>query len=168
MLMALPALAIVAIEAALTIVATVIVVSYAKQAMEAQASLSGLVTALLGGIQKIKLAGAEDRAFAKWAHSYAAYARPTYGRPVLVQALTAIAGLVGLLGGIAIYYLAATSQVPVANYMAFNAAYGQVTAAIMALAAELIRSIALAFSSGFVVESSAERELSLTFPLREP
>ena len=38
---------------------------------------------------------------------------------------------VGLLGNIAIYYLAGNSGVSVANYMAFNVAYGQVNAAIM-------------------------------------
>ena len=85
-------------------------------------------------IQKIKLAGAEDRAFAKWAHGYADYARAAYNRPTLLWALPAIVGLVSLLGNIAIYYLAGSTGVSVPNYMAFNVAYGQVTAAIMALA----------------------------------
>ncbi len=132
--LALPALAIAVVQAVLTAVATQLTVSFAKETMEASAKLSGLVTALLNGIQKIKLAGAEDRAFAKWAHGYAEYARPAYNRPALVLALPAIVGVVGLLGNIAIYYLAAVSKVPVASYMAFNVAYGQVTAAIMALA----------------------------------
>ena len=130
----LPALAIAVIQAALTVFSTYVTVRFAKETMEASAKLSGEVTALLNGVQKIKLAGAEERAFAKWAHGYAAYARPAYNRPALVNALPAIVGLVGLIGNIAIYYLAATSHVSVANYMAFNASYGQVTAAIMALA----------------------------------
>ena len=132
--LALPALAIALIQATLTVLSTFITVHFAKETMEAYAKLSGEETALLNGIQKIKLAGAEDRAFAKWAHGYAAYARPAYNRPALVNALPAMIAFVGLMGNIAIYYLAATSKVNVADYMAFNVAYGQITAAIMALA----------------------------------
>ena len=132
--LALPALAIVIAQAALTLVVTLITVRYERVSMQEFSKLSGTVTALLSGIQKIKLAGAEDRAFAKWAHGYAEYARPTYNRPALIRALPAIVALVGLLGAIAIYFLAGTTGVSVANYMAFNAAYGQVTAAIMAIA----------------------------------
>ena len=132
--LALPAFAIVIAQAAITAMATLVTVRYEEETLEANAKLSGVVTALLGGVEKIKLAGAEDRAFAKWAHNYAAYARPAYNRPTLVRALPAIVGLVGLLGTIAIYYFAGSSGVSVANYMAFNAAYGQITAAIMALA----------------------------------
>ena len=132
--LAIPALIVAFLQAALTVFSTLVTVRYAKDTMEAQAKLSGEVTALLNGIQKVKLAGAEDRAFAKWAHGYAAYARPAYNRPVIVNALPALVALVGLLGNIAIYYLAATNKVGVANYMAFNVAYGRVTAAIMMLA----------------------------------
>ena len=132
--LAIPALLIVFSQAALTVVATYFSVRYARESMEASAKLSGEVTALLNGIQKIKLAGAENRAFAKWAHSYAQYAYPTYNIPAYVRALPALVGVVGLLGNIVIYYFAATSSVGVSDYMAFNAAYGQVTGAIMALA----------------------------------
>ena len=102
--------------------------------MEADAKTSGVVTALLGGIQKIKLAGAEDLAFAKWAHGYSEYARATYNRPTLLYALPSLIGLVGLLGNMLIYYTAATTGVTYDDYMAFNVAYGQTTGAIMALA----------------------------------
>ena len=132
--LALPALAIAVIEAALTIVVTTVTVRYERKMMEADATLSGTVTALLNGIQKIKLAGAENRAFAKWAHIYSDYARAAYNRPAALRALPAIVGLVGLVGNVAIYYLAGTTQVTYDNYMAFNVAFGQTTAAIMALA----------------------------------
>lgn len=101
--------------------------------MEANAKTSGMVTTLLNGIQKVKLAGAEDLAFARWAHSYSKYAKATYNRPVLLNALPAIVGLAGLLGNILIYFMAATSGVTYDNYMAFNVAFGQTTGAIMGL-----------------------------------
>ena len=132
--LALPALAVVIIQAVLTVLVTFATMRFERDSMLASVKLSGTVTALLSGIQKIKLAGAEDRAFAKWAHGYADYARAAYNRPTLLRALPAIVGLVSLLGNIAIYYLAGSTGVSVPNYMAFNVAYGQVTAAIMALA----------------------------------
>ena len=132
--LALPALAIVSVQAVFTIIVALITVRYEQATLEANVKLSGTVTALLNGVQKIKLAGAENRAFAKWAHGYAEYARAAYNRPTALRALPAVVALIGLLGNIAIYYLAGVTQVSVANYMAFNVAYGQVSGAIMALA----------------------------------
>ena len=129
-----PALSVAAIQAVLTIVVTLATVRYEKATLDANARLSGTVTALLGGVQKIKLAGAEERAFAKWAHGYSEYARATYNRPVTLRALPTLVGLVSLLGNIVIYYLAGSAQVSVADYMAFTVAFGQVSAAIMSLA----------------------------------
>ena len=128
-----PALLVVVVQAVLAVISTVLTVKYERASMEADAKESGVVTALLNGIQKIKLAGAEDLAFAKWAHGYAEYAKATYNRPTLLNALPALVGLVGLLGNILIYYMAATSGVTYDNYMAFNVAFGQTTGAIMAL-----------------------------------
>ena len=132
--LALPAFLILVAQIAVALIGTRVTARYEMSAMEANAKLSGEVTALLNGIQKIKLAGAEDRAFAKWAHSYSAYARPAYNRPVLVRALPAIVALIGTLGVILLYYVAGSTDVSIANYMAFNAAYGQVTVAVMQLA----------------------------------
>ena len=129
-----PALIVVIVEAVLGIVSTLLTVKYERVSMETDAKVSGVVTALLNGIQKIKLAGAEDLAFAKWAKGYSDYARATYNRPTLLNALPAIVGLVGLLGNILIYCMAAVSGVTYDNYMAFNVAFGQTTGAIMALA----------------------------------
>ena len=140
--LAVPALIIVLIQAAMAVITTVASYRFEREAMQASATLSGTVTALLNGIQKIKLAGAEERAFAKWAHGYADYARPTYNRPPLMRALSALVALVGLLGGISIYFLAGTMHIQMSDYMAFSVAFGQVTGAIMALtgvASQLMR-----------------------------
>ena len=128
-----PALVISILQALLTIIVTLISSRRQRVAMEESTALSGLVTALLSGIPKIKLAGAEDRAFAKWAHKYAGYARATYNQPIIERALPAIVSLMSMMGAIGIYYLAGNAHVSIADYMAFNVAYGQVTAAIMGL-----------------------------------
>ena len=133
-ILALPALVIVLAQAGLTIAVTIATVSYEQRAMEENAKLSGMVTALLNGIQKVKLAGAEDRAFAKWANMYSEYARAMYNWPAVLRALPALVMVIGLLGTIGIYYLAGSTHVSYDSYMAFNVAFGQATAAIMAMA----------------------------------
>ncbi len=133
-ILVLPSLLIIVVQATLTIAVTMVAMRYERETMEENAKLSGTVTALLNGIQKIKLAGAEDRAFAKWANGYATYARVAYNRPAILRALPALVGVVSLVGTIVIYYLAGSSQVSVADYMAFNVAFGQSTAALIELA----------------------------------
>ena len=129
-----PALAIAIIQAALTIVVSIVSARSQRAAMQASADSSGVVTALLNGVSKIKLAGAEDRAFARWAHSYSKYAQAMYNRPMIERTLPAIVSIVGLLGNVAIYYFAGVSQLSVADFTSFNVAYGQVTAAFAMLA----------------------------------
>lgn len=130
----LPALLVILAQSVLTILSALITASYEHQTMDSNVALSGLVTALLGGITKIKLAGAERRAFAKWADGYAPYAHSIYNRPTLVRAAPAITALIGLVGTIVIYWFAGNAHVSVANYMSFNVAYGQMQAAMLALA----------------------------------
>ncbi|MBR3328707.1 MAG: ATP-binding cassette domain-containing protein [Atopobiaceae bacterium] len=132
--LAIPALLVCITQAVLTVIVTQMNIRYEQVAMETSTKLSGTVTALLNGIQKIKLAGAEDRAFAKWADGYAKYAQAEYNRPNVLRTLPSLVMFTGLIGNITIYYLAGTTGVSVADYMAFNTSYGQVTGAIMALA----------------------------------
>ena len=132
-----PSLLIFIIQIVLIAVTTVMGAHQQSAARKASSSLSGTETALLGGVQKIKLAGAEDRAFAKWAHKYSEYARYTYNLPFLVKTLPALIVLTGLLGSVLIYYIAGTRGIGVSDYMAFSVAYGQITAAASVLASSI-------------------------------
>lgn len=131
--LAMPALVVVLLELVFTAATMWVTAHYDLITMEKQASLSGMVTALLNGMQKIKLAGAEDRAFAKWAHGYADYAQSAYNRPAFVRAMPALGSIITLLGTVAIYASAGATGVSVADYMSFNAAYGQFSAGVLAL-----------------------------------
>ncbi len=106
---------------------------YDQDMMEANANLSGDVTTMLTDISEIKLSGAEDRAFAKWAKRYAQYARLAYNRPLVLRTLPAIIGLVNMMGTVVIYVIASLSHVSVANFMSFNVAYGQIVGAMIAV-----------------------------------
>ena len=106
---------------------------FEMETMNTGTKLSGTVNSLLNGVQKIKLSGAENRAFAKWAHDYSEYARSAYNRPNLVRALPACVTMIGLFGTIVLYYIAGSEELSVADFMTFSTAYGMMTAAVMSL-----------------------------------
>ena len=128
-----PAIATVAVQLAVGLTLTLLTVRYERRSIEADVKVSGVVTALLNGIQKIKLAGAEDLAFAKWARGYSAYTKATYNRPSVLYVRATLVTFVGLLGTILIYYIAANTHVAYDDYMAFSVAFGQITTTSLAL-----------------------------------
>ena len=115
--LALPAFCVVIAQIIATILTLYFTTYYNMQTMEVQAGLSGMVTALLNGIQKIKLAGAEDRAFARWASKYAEYARSAYNRPAFVRGLPVMGTIISAVGTVLIYASAGVSKDSVPDYM---------------------------------------------------
>ena len=128
-----PALLIILASVALSVISTLTQMKISKQIMEKGAKENGLSFALITGVQKIKLAGAEKRAFSQWARTYAEAAEPGYNPPVFLKANSAISSAISLAGTILLFYMAVKTRVNPSEYMAFNAAFGSVTAAFSAL-----------------------------------
>ncbi len=104
-----------------------------RKKMEVSAQLSGHTYSTISGIQKIKLAGAEKRMFSRWAKMYAREAELTYNPPIFIKVSSAISMTITLLGTLVMYYLAVESKVSVADYYAFNMAYGYISGALASL-----------------------------------
>ena len=104
-----------------------------RKIMQTEAKLSGLVFGLFSGVQKIKLSGAERRAFAQWAKGYQGYAKASYNPPLLEKISSLLPSIVAMVGSILFYSSAIAHQVSTADYMAFNTAYGMLSSAIGAL-----------------------------------
>ena len=100
------------------------------QRMKLSSKESGMSYAMITGIQKIKLTGAEKRAFARWGNLYAKQAELTY-KP---QYITLLSTIISYIGTIIMYFIAVESKISVADYFAFNSAYGMVSGAFTALA----------------------------------
>ena len=132
--LALPALAVAFLQLVAVLLALAQTVRYNRMQMQRKTELSGVVPALLRGVAKLKVAGAERRAFSFWARRYAGMAQALYGRPALLLAAPALVPLIAAAGTIAFYGVAATTGVSAADYMAFNYAFGMVSGAIAALA----------------------------------
>ena len=109
--------------------------------MELGGRESGMTYALISGVQKIKLAGAEKRAFARWANLYAERISYSYNPPAFLKLNPVISSAISLTGTLVMYYMAVKTGVSVAEYYAFNTAYGMVSGAFMSLS-----SIALTFA----------------------
>jgi NHLM bacteriocin system ABC transporter ATP-binding protein len=104
-----------------------------EEQMKESSKESGLVYSLLGGVNKIKNAGAEKRAFAKWSEQYVKAAQYLYQPPMLLRMSPAITTGVTLIGTVVLYYEALRSHVSVSDYMAFNASYAMVNGAFLTL-----------------------------------
>lgn len=130
----LPSLLVIFVQLLFTVLTSLLQLDLNRKQMKIAAKLNGLTFAAFSGIQKIKLAGAEKRMFAKWTECYKQQAEISYDPPWLIKIHPIIASIISLGGTIVIYYSAAVTGVSIANYMAFNASFGMVNGAVMALA----------------------------------
>ena len=129
-----PALVVILATVVLSLLSSLIQMKVSARQMELSGRESGMTYALISGIQKIKLAGAEKRAFARWGELYAESARLAYDPPVFLKLNSVISLAISLTGTIVMYYMAVRSGVSVADYYAFSTAYGMVSGAFMSLA----------------------------------
>ena len=129
-----PALGVILATLLFSLVTTFYQMKYTKKQMELSAEESGMSYSMITGIQKIRLSGAEKRMFARWSKLYAEQLRVAYNPPLFLRANNAFGAIISLSGMIMMYYLAVCSQVGVADYYAFNTAYGMVSGAFMSIA----------------------------------
>lgn len=129
-----PAIAVILVTVAFSLISSFAQMRISKKQMGLSAKESGMSYALISGIQKIKLAGAEKRAFARWGNLYAQNARLTYNPPAFIKLNSVISLAISLIGNIVMYAAAVKSGVSVADYYAFGTAYGMVSGAFMSLA----------------------------------
>ena len=129
-----PSLITMLVTVAFSIVSAFAQMKVSKKEMELSSKERGMSYALISGVQKIKLSGAEKRAFARWGNLYAEEARLAYDPPMFLKINGVISSAISLAGTLVMYWFAVLSGVSVADYYAFNTAYGMVSGAFMSLA----------------------------------
>lgn len=102
-----------------------------KEASKVSPALNSTVYQLFSGISKIKVAGAEVRAFSIWAKLYSKLAKIQFSPNMFIKLSGAINGAISLGGTMLIYWIVYSSNIPPADYMAFNAAFGAFSASIL-------------------------------------
>jgi NHLM bacteriocin system ABC transporter ATP-binding protein len=129
-----PALAIILATILFSLISSFVQMHISKSRMELSTKEGGMQYAMITGIQKIKLSGAEKRAFARWANLYAKGAEFSYNPPTFLKINGVISMAISLVGTFVMYWAALESGIGVADYYAFNTAYGMVSGAFMSLA----------------------------------
>ena len=128
-----PGLIVIIVTVAFSVITTFAQLKVSRQQMELSAKESGLEYSLLTGVQKIRLSGAEKRAFAKWADSYTKSAKLTYNPPFFLKLNGVFSSCISLVGTIVIYFFTIKTGVTLADYYAFNSAYAAVMGAFTSL-----------------------------------
>ena len=129
-----PSLIIILVTVVFSVVSSLVQMKLSARQMELEGKESGMTYSLITGIQKIKLAGAEKRVFARWGNLYAKSAELQYGPPTFIELNSVISLAISLTGTLVLYYMAVRSGISVADYYAFNTAYGMVSGAFGSLA----------------------------------
>ncbi len=128
-----PALLIILLTVVFSIASSLFQMQLSRKQMLISTKESGMSYALISGIQKIKLTGAEKRAFSRWGDLYAKSAKLSYDPPLFIKLNSVISTAISIAGTIVMYDAAIRTHVSVAEYYAFNSAYGMVASAFMSL-----------------------------------
>lgn len=128
-----PAVLILLVSLGHSLLSTGMQLGVSRRRLKISAVLNGRVFAIFSGIQKIKLAGAEKRAFAQWAKVYREEGKLVFTPPVYLRLNAAVTLLISGLGAVWLYGVAGAAKVSAADYIAFQVAYGAVAGALQAL-----------------------------------
>ncbi len=128
-----PALMVIVAGLAVSVASTLMQMQISRRVMTLNAKTNGISFALISGVQKVKLAGAEKRAFARWADAFAEVSQYTYNPPLFLIINSSITMAITLAGTIIMYYVAVKSNVSGSQFIAFSTAYGMVSGAFASL-----------------------------------
>ncbi|MBR6423213.1 MAG: ATP-binding cassette domain-containing protein [Bacteroidales bacterium] len=125
-----PALCIIAVQLLLLVLEYWHIMNLQQHYTERVSKLSGLEYNLFAGIQKLKLTGSENRAFARWLDHYSDTSQLLYNPPLKSRLYPALTALLGLGGTLFIYWSALSNGVSTSDFIAFSSAFGMMTAAM--------------------------------------
>lgn len=106
--------------------------------MAYQAEESGVTYALIDGIQKITLSGAEKRAYAIWARVHRDSIRSIYDPPLLLKVFGVLTPVLLHAGMIGIYPAAARTGISPSSFYAFLSSYAILTGALSIVSASAV------------------------------
>ncbi len=128
-----PSVIIIVLSAAISLMAVLLKKRIETEQRYHEARENGVSLELIRNASKIKLSGAEERAYKNWEAHYLKSIEKKYDPPALIKISPALLMAIKLFGAILIYYIAARSEITVSDYLAFNTAYGGLLAGVSAL-----------------------------------
>ena len=118
---------------AVTAAVTLVQIRVSRREMKLQAEESGVSFAMISGIKKIRLTGAENRMFARWLNRYSDWADVKFNPPWIIKAGPVLVTAISLITNIVLYFCAFMTGVSQSSYYAFTVAYGTLMAAFTML-----------------------------------
>ena len=137
MRLALVATGLVLILIGVMIVSTIMQVRQQRVIAELGGRLSGAVLQLLNGVSKLRVAGAEGRAFAYWAARFAEQRRHTYQARTVGNVVSTFNATYSIITSMVIFGVVALAIDPkpsMGTFLGFNAAFGQFMSAMLGIA----------------------------------
>jgi ATP-binding cassette subfamily C protein len=154
--MALIALALLAVAFAVTTVLGAVQVHSQRKITRIQGRISGILSELLGGISKIRVAGAEMRAFAYWAESFSARSREWAHARGFASALTTFnsafpTASLALVYWAGLHFMQADggARIKTGEFLAFTASFHTLLLAVLQVSSAVV--------SGLVIVPEYER-----------
>ena len=113
-------------------------IRHQRALLDLQGKIASLLFGLINGIAKLRVAGAEARAFARWAERFAEQRRRTLAAQRAANLQAAFNAVYGVLTSLVIFAVvgySSTAAMPTGEFLAFSAAFGQFLAAALSLVA---------------------------------
>jgi len=139
-MLALAASAVVALLVVVTSSAAWLQIKRQREIFEHNGKLASLLFGLISGIGKLRVAGAEQRAFSMWADNFAKARETSIAAQKVAVVQSSFNATYTVFSSLAIFAmvgLSAESDLPLSSFLAFNAAFGQFQAAAMAIVGAL-------------------------------
>ncbi|WP_366923923.1 NHLP bacteriocin export ABC transporter permease/ATPase subunit [Metallumcola ferriviriculae] len=115
-------------------------VRYERKVLEISNSISGMMLQLIGGITKFRVAGAESRAFHRWAKEFGEQRKLSFKRETLGSWLATFNSFFPVLSSMAIFYTLTSSNsiLSPGQFIAFNSAFVTFMFSMVSLSESLI------------------------------
>ncbi|MBD1919042.1 MULTISPECIES: NHLP bacteriocin export ABC transporter permease/ATPase subunit [Cyanophyceae] len=129
---------------AVTVASGLVLVRRYRPLLEIQGQLYGLVVQLINGIAKLRMAGAEERAFAVWGQRYSQQLRLTLSTQQLEDAVAVFNTVLPIVTTMALFWLAsqmlsgADAELSTGTFLAFSVAFGTFVAGATSLSDTLV------------------------------
>lgn len=115
-------------------------VKYEHRVLDVSNRITGLMIQLIGSVSKFRVAGAENRAFTRWASDFTQQRKLTLHRETLANILAVYYSVFPVLSGIIIFYFQTTSATPMtaSQFVGFYSAFMTFMFSMVSLADSLI------------------------------
>jgi NHLM bacteriocin system ABC transporter ATP-binding protein len=113
-------------------------IRHQRELLRLQGKIASLLFGLINGIAKLRVAGAEARAYSRWAERFAEQRRRTLAAQRAANLQTAFNAVYGVLTSLVIFAVVgyvSTETMPTGEFLAFSASFGQFLAAALSLVA---------------------------------